>query len=227
MKIKVALHIHTNYSLDSYITPSEIISQCKCQGIKCVGLADHCTAIGALKYKGEIEKEGIKVLVGEELKTRSGEIIGLFLKKHIPCLDTEGDLLTLDVAIKKIKKQNALVLAPHPFDILRLGIGKSNLEKFRNQIDAYEIFNARTKINYFNKKAERYVEENKLTPFIGSDAHIAREIGNAIIEMEEFRNKEEFLKNLKRADTKFYQKRLKFIDIVRPTMNKIKKKFLK
>jgi len=224
MKIRLILHIHTNFSHDSYITPTEIISQCKEHNIKYIGLTDHCSAKGALKYKGQIEKQGIKVIVGEELKTQSGEIIGLFLSKHIDCKDNDKELIKLDKAIAEIRKQNALVLAPHPFDVTRLGIGRENLEKFRDKIDAYEIFNARTKINYFNKKAKQYVKENDLIPFIGSDAHIAREIPNAIIEMEDFKSKEEFLQNLMHTDTKFYKKRLKLIDIIRPTMNKIRKK---
>lgn len=224
MKIRLALHIHTDFSNDSYITPREIISQCRKHNINCVGLTDHCSAKGAIKYKSQIEKEGIRVIIGEELKTPVGEIIGLFLTKHIECQDSSKKLITLDKAINAIKAQNALVFAPHPFDRMRNGIGKKNLEKFRDEIDAYEIFNSRTKINSFNKKCEQYVKENNLTPFVGSDAHIAREIGNAIIEMEDFKNKEEFLRNLERADTKFYKKRLKLIDIVRPTMNKIKKK---
>lgn len=227
MKIRLALHIHTDFSNDSYITPKEIISQCKENNIDVVGLTDHCTAKGAFKYKKLIENKDIRVIVGEELKTQVGEIIGLFLTRHIECKDKDGKFISLDTAIKEIKRQNGLVFAPHPFDKMRRGIGKASVEKFKEEIDAYEIFNSRTKLDLFNKGAERYVMENNLAPFIGSDAHIAREIGNAIIEIEDFKNKEEFLINLKRADTRFYKKRLKLIDIVRPTMNKIKKNFFK
>lgn len=224
MKIRVILHIHTNVSHDSNITVNEIINQCKENDIDYIGITDHNSAEGALRYRDEIESTGISVIVGEEIMTDSGEITGLFLNKSINPKDKLGKLKRLKDVITEIKTQNALVLAPHPFDKMRHGIGKKNVEKFKDKIDAFEAFNSRTKINHFNKQADKYIKENNLTPFVGSDAHIAREISNSIIEMEEFETKEEFLQNLKKDDTVFYKKRLKLIDIVRPTMNKIKKK---
>lgn len=225
MKIRVVLHIHTDFSYDSNVTPKEIVNQCKKHSINYIGLTDHCTADGGIKYKAQIEKNGIKVITGEEIKTQEGEIIGLFLTKTINCKDKKGNLITLSDAIAQIQKQDALVFAPHPFDLMRLGIGKKNLGKYRDQIDAYEVFNSRTKINIFNKQSEKYAKENNLTAFIGSDAHIAREIPNAIMEMEDFQNKKEFLENLKKNNVEFYKKRFKLIDIIRPTINKFKKKY--
>ncbi len=224
MKVRIALHIHTNYSHDSNITLNDIIYQCKKHKINYIGITEHCNANGGMNYKDELENVGIKTIIGEEVKTKQGEIIGLFLTKSIECKDKNGQFINLNQAIQSIRYQNGLVFAPHPFDILRCGIGKKNLEKFKNQIDAFEVFNSRTKINYFNEKCDEFVKENYLTPFIGSDAHVSREIPNSIIEMNDFQTKEEFLKNLKRKDTKFYKKRLKLIDIIRPTINKIKRK---
>lgn len=221
------MHVHTNFSSDSYITEKEIINQCKKNNIDYIALTDHGNAEGSLRYQAVLKKAGIKVIIGEELRTNVGEIIGLFLKRSIDCQGESGGFISLEKAIMEIKKQGGLVFIPHPFDKMRRGIGRENIEQFKDQIDAYEVFNSRTKLNFFNKSARKYVEENDLTPFVGSDAHVDREIGNAIIEMEDFKNKEDFLKNLKRSDTKFYTKRLKLIDIVRPTMNKITKKLKK
>lgn len=223
MRIHLALHIHSDFSADSNITLNDIISQCKQSKINCIGLTDHNTALGALTYQKKLEENEIQLIVGEEIKTDAGEIIGLFLKRNI-IHKKNGKVITLNEAVREIKNQNGLVFAPHPFDKFRLGIGKNNCKEYQDQIDAYEIFNSRTKISYFNKQAEKYVLEHNLTPFIGSDAHIAREIPHAIIEMEEFKTKEEFLRNLKRSDTVFYKQRLRLIDIVRPTINNIKKK---
>ena len=224
MKVRVILHIHTDLSYDSNITLKQIIYQCKKHKIACIGPTDHCNAEGGLKYRDDLEKNGINTIVGEEIKTQEGEIIGLFLKRNIPCKDKEGNRISLKKAIEQIRKQDGLVFAPHPFDILRLGIGRSNIEKYKDQIDAFEVFNSRTKISLFNRKCEDYVQKHDLTPFIGSDAHTAREIPNSIIEMNDFGSKEEFLRNLKKDDTKFYKKRLKLIDIIRPTINRLKKK---
>ncbi len=226
MPNRIVLHIHTEFSHDSNVTLNDIINQCYKNNINCVGLTDHCNADAGFEYKKKLNKNNIKVIVGEEVKTKQGEIIGLFIKKTINCKKENGDLISLKSAINEIKKQGGLVFAPHPFDIMRLGIGKNNLDIFKDEIDAIEIFNSRTKINIFNIKAENYAKDNNITPFIGSDAHIAREISNSIIEMDNFSTKEEFLKNLKKTNTKYYKKRLKLIDIIRPTINKIKKKYL-
>ena len=223
MRIRLALHIHSDFSADSNITLNDIISQCKQNKIGCIGLTDHNTALGAIKYQNKLNENGIQLIVGEEIKTDVGEIIGLFLDKNIDH-KKNGKVITLKEALQEIKNQNGLVFAPHPFDKFRWGIGKKNCEKYQDQIDAYEIFNSRTKISYFNKQAEKYVSEHNLIPFIGSDAHISHEIPHAIIEMEEFKTKEEFLRNLKRSDTIFYKQRLRLTDVVRPTMIKVKKK---
>lgn len=223
MKIRLVLHIHTDYSPDSYVTPKDIIYQCNKHKIDCIGITDHNTADGAIKYKENIEKAGIRVIVGEEIMTDSGEIIGLFLDKTINNMRNNRKV-TLSEAIDEIQAQKALVFAPHPFDMLRSGIGKKNLKLFQDKIDAFEIFNSRTKINHFNKLSERYVHENGLTPFIGSDAHISREIANSIIEMDDFKTKEEFIENLKKPNVKYYKKRLQLRDVIRPSINKLKKK---
>ena len=135
MRVRIILHIHSNFSSDSYITASQIINQCKKNNIKYISITDHNTADGAIKYKKQIEKEGIKVIIGQEIMTDSGEIIGLFLKKTIDYKDKRGNKITLKKAIDEIRKQNGLVFAPHPFDKMRWGIGKKKVEEFRDKID--------------------------------------------------------------------------------------------
>ncbi len=220
--MKLAVHFHTTSSPDASITERQIIAQCKKHSISCVGITDHNTAGGALKLKKTLGREGIRTIVGEEIMTEEGEIIGLFLKKNINCKKENGDWISLEEAVEEIKKQDGLLIIPHPFDRFRHGIGKKNLDKIKSDIDALEVFNSRTKFNYFNKKAQKYAEENKIIEIIGSDAHHAEALGDAIIEMEDFETKEDFLKNLKEA--KFYRKRLRLRDFWRPTMNRIRKK---
>lgn len=226
MKVRVVLHIHTNFSHDSNVTAKQIINQCRANQIDYIGITDHCTTKGAEAFKQNLEANGIKVIIGEEIMTKSGEIIGLFLNKNIAC-KKNGKKISLKRAIEQIKEQKGLVFVPHPFDKMRHGIGLKNITKYRKHFDAYEVFNSRTKISHFNKKAQKFVNQNGLIPFIGSDAHISREIPNAIMEMESFDTKEEFLKNLsKRKSIVHYKKRFKLIDIIRPTINKFKKRIL-
>jgi predicted metal-dependent phosphoesterase TrpH len=222
MKVRLIVHFHTEFSYDSNITLSEIISQCKEHAINYVAISDHNTLKGALAYRSKLEKAGIKVILAEEVMTKSGEVIGLFIKEEIQSKDSRQNKKTLEKVISEIKKQDGLLIVPHPFDRMRNGIGKKNVKKYKNDIDALETFNSRTKLHPFNKQADSYAKKHNFIKIVGPDAHIAEELGNAIIEMEDFKTPQEFLANLKNAT--FYTKRLKLKNIIRPTMNKLHKK---
>src|SRR6266496_5449314 len=67
--------------------------------------------ICALEARAQAEDAGVKVIVGEEVKTAGeGEVIGLFIEEKIP----RG--LTLQETVAEIKRQGGLVYVPHPFD---------------------------------------------------------------------------------------------------------------
>ena len=221
MKVRVILHLHTDESSDSNITINELISQLKLLKVKYIGITDHNRFSACENFKGVLKQAGITLIPGEEIRTDKGEIIGLFLKKNIESKNTSGKRIQLQEAIKKVKDQGGIVIAPHPFDRMRLGIGKKNLLNNKDEISAIEIFNSRTKLNFFNKKAQKFASEYNFKQTVGPDAHIADEIGNAIIEMDSFANKEEFLHNLDNAV--FITKRLKLRNVIRPTINKFKK----
>jgi len=128
------------------------------------------------------------VIVGEEIMTNSGEIIGLFLNEEIKPT-------SLEESIEAIKDQDGIVYIPHPFDRLRkASISNKHLVRYA---DIIEVFNSRCVYVQDNEKARQLVKENNLLAGAGSDAHTNFEIGNAYVEIEEFESKKEFLKNLK------------------------------
>jgi predicted metal-dependent phosphoesterase TrpH len=224
--VNIILHIHTNYSFDSNITVNQIINQCKLNNIEYVGITDHCTINGAKSFANELKKNGITVIISEEVMTQQGEVIGLFLDEEIQCKDSKDQFIRLDKAISLIQDQNGLVFVPHPLDFLRHGIGKKNLLKLQDKIDAIEVFNSRTKLPFINTQTDKLASQYNFEKFIGSDAHIAKEIPNAITTLENFSNASEFLNNLKKTSVSFDKRRFKLIDIFRPTINKIRKKLL-
>ena len=59
----------------------QIIDRCLEVDINCLGVADHNTIAGALKLK---EMAPFLIIVGEEILTLGGEIIGFFLTQEIP-----------------------------------------------------------------------------------------------------------------------------------------------
>ena len=109
-KIRAEFHTHTRYSKDSILNKFFILLMCKIKKIKLIAITDHNEVKGAIKYQKFLNKFNIDVIVGEEVMTDSGEIIGLFLKEKIQPLQS------VDQTIQQIKKQNGIIYLPHPYD---------------------------------------------------------------------------------------------------------------
>jgi hypothetical protein len=193
MGIKLDLHVHTRYSWDSYTTLEEIVTGLQVKGIDGLAVTDHNTIVGALKLK-EIAPSPPAIIVGEEIKTREGEIIGLFLTEEIP------PDLTPEETVFRIKSQGGLVCIPHPFDRLRkLRLKTKALYRIIDQVDIIEAFNSRNLFNRDNGKAKKLAVLKGIPVCAGSDAHSLYELGRSYVEVENFRSPKEFLENLSSA----------------------------
>jgi len=187
--LKADLHIHTKYSMDCGTPLEKIINRCLEIGINCIAIADHSTIDGALEMQ---RLAPFKVIVAEEILTPHGEIMGMFLKETIP----SG--LSIEQTISQIRAQGALVNIPHPFDTFRgLRLDGKELEALVNQIDAFEVFNARGPFLRPSTKARAFAQKYDIPRTAGSDAHATGEIGNAYIEMPEFNGRDDFLQALR------------------------------
>jgi hypothetical protein len=160
--LHVDLHIHSHYSRDSLQSPEKIIQVSLRKGLSVIAIVDHDTILGGLKAR-EINKSNLEIIVGLEVKTEFGDVVGLFLEKEI---HTKGFFELVD----EIKKHDGLVMLPHPFKKHRLE--KDLLEK----IDLIEVFNSRLNKS-LNKKAQSLAEKLSLPQVSGSDAHFPWEIG--------------------------------------------------
>lgn len=195
-KIKTEFHIHTKFSNDSSMGKFALYFMCKVRGVNCLAITDHNEIKGALNYKPWLESKGIQVIVGEEIFTSEGEIIGLFLTKKVqPHLSPEE-------TIHEIKIQNGIVYVPHPYDEKRhqTVLSLDALARCADQIDCIEVYNGR------NVKPEFSIKQNELSnrfmiqPIVGCDAHCFFEIGrNACITKASF-SKNNFKKLLREAE---------------------------
>ena len=186
--LKADLHIHTEYSMDCSTSLDQVINRCLERGINCVAIADHGTTEGALKMQSQAP---FPVIVAEEILTPHGEIMGMFLKETIP----SG--LSVEKTISEIKAQDALVCIPHPFDTLRpSALGGKILAEIIDYVDIIEVFNSRAIFPRRSPQAQSFAQKYGLPGSAGSDAHTPYEIGNAYVEMPEFRDKDEFLQSL-------------------------------
>jgi predicted metal-dependent phosphoesterase TrpH len=185
---KADFHIHSQYSMDCKTSLDQIIRACQNKKINCIALSDHGSIEGALKIKNMAP---FYVIVAEEILTTRGEIMGMFLQENVP----SG--LSMQESIRRIKAQGGLFCAQHPFDKIRSdALKKDTMLEIADQIDVVEIFNARTLLPRSSQLAREFARDHHLPCTAGSDAHSASEIGNAYVEMPEFRDKDGFLRGL-------------------------------
>lgn len=186
--LHIDLHLHSNGSSDSLITRRKIEDQCFRRGLDAVFITDHNNIQQALRIRDESR---LKIYIGEEITTREGEVIGLFLEQNIP------PFLPIRATIDRIKTQGGVVYIPHPFDRLRKStIQPATLLEIISEIDIIEVFNSRVIFKADNLQALHFALQHDKIFGAGSDAHIGAEIGKLQIEMEFFFNKDDFLAKL-------------------------------
>ena len=168
--MKYDLHIHSKYSSDGILEPEKIVKIAIGMGINGIAITDHNTIKGGLEAK-KYETDDFKVIVGSEISTERGEIIGLFLEEEVKSKDVQG-------VISEIKDQNGIIIIPHPFDELRHS-AFNPAEEDAKFIDCVEGFNSRCVYQKYNKKAVEFAMKHRLATTAGSDAHFANEIGTA------------------------------------------------
>lgn len=191
-KINVALHIHTRISACSETLPEDISDFCLSREISVVGITDHDTILGA-KTLQAIAK-GIRVIIGSEIRTKQGEIIGLFIDEEIE----HG--LDARTTCEMIKDQGGIVYLPHPFDPFKIRRLKlRSIMRCLDLIDIVEVFNAKATFQVFNKIAESFALINKKIAAVGSDSHYLESIDMCLNQIDNFTTPAEFLESMKNA----------------------------
>lgn len=176
--LRVEFHCHTIYSKDSLTSLTDLLETTQEGGIDRVVITDHNTIAGAVEAKALAPE---KVIVGEEILTKEGELLAAFVKEEVP----PG--LPADEAIKRLRDQGAFISVSHPFDVLRGGRwSRSFLQDIKDQIDAIEIFNSRCFPLIFNQRALAFAEEHGIPGTVGSDAHTLFELGLATMQLPFF-----------------------------------------
>ncbi|MBN2074988.1 MAG: PHP domain-containing protein [Dehalococcoidales bacterium] len=195
----------------------DIIERCRKMEIDCIAITDHGTVEGGLKMQ---ELAPFKVIVGEEVLTDYGEIMGMFLKETIP------SNITVDEAISRIKDQGGLVCLPHPFDPLRgLTMDMEEVDKLAPRVDIVEVFNARSPINSTADKALDYALRHNIPATVGSDSHTLGEIGRTFVEIDDFETPDQLLEVLKNG--RISQHKASIFVHFSSTITKIKRKIRK
>lgn len=188
--VRVDLHSHTMWSGDSTTTPDEVAEAVTEAGIDVLCITDHNAIRGATELVSQMP---CRVIVGEELRTHAGEIIGLFLTERISVGTPPAE------AARAIRGQGGIVYIPHPFDPMRRNMAEPALYELAHAglIDAIEVLNAKTSLRSLNERALAFAAEFDLAAGAGSDAHVPLALGSAYVEMPDFDGPADFLAKLR------------------------------
>lgn len=188
---KTLIHLHTNYSFDSNTSPEALAGFVEREGFGCVAVTDHDTIEGA-RHLAAITS--VKVVIGEEVTTRDGDVIGLFLDRRI------APGMSARETAEAIKEQGGLVLVPHPFlKLLGRGLGDAMWD-IVDLIDAVEVCNGQNLLRGPDREAARFAGRLDLARFVGSDSHLASSVAPCYQHMRDFEGPEDFLAALDSAE---------------------------
>ena len=168
-EIRLDVHIHSKYSYDSLSEPRDIVNAARAAGLRVIAVTDHDTIRGAVEAK-KFETDDLRVIIGEEISTDRGDVIGLFLKEEIK----ERDFA---MAIEAVRRQGGIAVLAHPYK-RTVAIAEDVI----GRLDAVEAFNSRAESggsSKNNEKASDLARSRGLPELAGSDAHFLFEIGRA------------------------------------------------
>ncbi|WP_245900847.1 PHP domain-containing protein [Deinococcus yavapaiensis] len=175
------LHCHSEASKDCRTPIHDFPDLLLRRGIAVQAITDHNEIWGAVALRTLVRAlsldDRLTIIVGEEVSTRDGEIIGLFLHDRIPAGMSAED------TVRAIRDQGGLVLLPHGFDPLkRHRLRPEALERVRDEIDIVESFNARVSNVRYNAEAGEWAAKRDLPASAGSDAHTDDQVGECWVQ---------------------------------------------
>jgi len=164
-------HIHSKYSFDSIIEPRDTLRICRKKRYNNISITDHGSLKGSLEAKRYEREFGVNVLIGEEILTNSGDIIGLNLNEEVKSTNWVE-------VLEEIQDQGGISILPHPFR------GHKDVVTIAKRVDLIEVWNSRNR-PIQNEKALELARVLGKPPVAGSDVHVLSEIGNAVMEFED------------------------------------------
>ncbi|HWM12309.1 MAG TPA: PHP-associated domain-containing protein [Solirubrobacteraceae bacterium] len=179
---KADMHLHTLYS-DGTASVQAVLDHIEhATDLDLVAITDHERIDGA-QHAAQIVAAGdysFELVVGEEITTRRGHVVALFITERIPALRP------LDETLERIHDQGGIAIAPHAMAPLTPSLGRASLLRShdaadpRHRLDAIELMNPST-AGRARRVARRRLNDDVLRlPAVGnSDAHVLEGIGTA------------------------------------------------
>jgi predicted metal-dependent phosphoesterase TrpH len=210
--IRLDLHTHSVASPDGGITPEEYAKLLETETLDCIAITDHNRidfALGLQKALGDTH-----IIVGEEISTIKGEVIGLFLTELV----SPG--MTLEETIAAIHAQNGLVYVPHPFEKVRKGLQADDLQHVVQSIDIFETINGRALTKKHHAQAYTWSTKHRVVAAASSDAHGYKGVGRTYTMINNRPTRETLLRELEQATYAYSRPPLR--TYFYPKMNRLK-----
>jgi predicted metal-dependent phosphoesterase TrpH len=172
---KADTHVHCNYSgfnhlgilkfPESVISAETQVDDARRRGLYVLDITDHNDTAGAFIAQKYAKKfDDIEVIVGDEIMTDQGEVIGLWLT------ETPKMFMSPEETVDVIHEQGGIAIAPHPFSVHVDGMQE---KIFDLPIEGFEVMNGGHPDRYSNWFAQRVMDAypGRWAPMAGSDAH--------------------------------------------------------
>lgn len=177
MYSKADTHIHTTYS-DGLMSPQETIDFIGAQtDLRVIAITDHGTAEGALAAQDYAQHRvpRLEVIIGQEISTDEGDVVGLFLTSSLPSFETAAE------AIEAIHAQDGLAVAVHPFSRWTTfnnmsGVGSKIFDHLFDAVEVRNGFPTNIPTNTLTTWLNRYIGQ-QLPELGGSDSHVSFTVG--------------------------------------------------
>ena len=173
--------MHTTFS-DGWPVPHQLVDHAVSIGLDVIAVTDHDTIEGALRASDHAAgRKGIEVVVGEEVSSRDGHIVGLYLERRV----RPG--MSAAATVHAIHDQGGLAVAVHPFWRTQRRVRNGTVHGVgwlaaELDFDAIEVENATPGFYLFNQLARRMNMGAGAAELGGSDAHILDAVGRAYTE---------------------------------------------
>jgi predicted metal-dependent phosphoesterase TrpH len=213
VNFKADLHTHSVASSDGGISLRQYRRILEAGILDCIAITDHNSIDFATQAKAEL---GERIIVGEEIMTNMGEIVGLFLDMPIrPGLSPEE-------TIAEIKAQDVLVYIPHPFETIRKGLHPTVLETVQDTIDIIEACNGRAFLQNRSQQAVVWAKLNQVPVAASSDAHGIYGLGRTFTTVSHMPSRDNLVALL--ANGALHTRRPKVRGLLYPKYHRVRKK---
>ncbi|MEO8863340.1 MAG: PHP-associated domain-containing protein [Candidatus Saccharimonadales bacterium] len=184
---KIDLHTHSIASKDGGINADQYAHVISENIIDVIAITDHNRIDFAKHMQTQL---GDRIIVGEEIMTTVGEIIGLYLTERI-----KPGLSPVET-IEQIKLQGGLVYIPHPFESVRKGLHPAVLEELVQYVDIIEVCNGRAFLQNRGAQAVIWSKLNHIVGVASSDAHGPRGLGSTYTQIKSLPGKDTLISEL-------------------------------